>query len=339
MIFYTVRPTSGISHGFRWNQQTGFESLGSLPGGSDTTHPYALSYDGSIVTGYSSGSLPGGSNNIRPFHWTQLNGMVNIDVPETGTGEGAGWNISSDGSTIVGFCYVYGSTVPPPRKAFYWTEEEGSILLGDMIGGIGFSQAKTVSANGAVIVGQTNTSAYGVDYRWYEAFIWSQETGMELLFPDQSIPGGATDISLDGSVVLGGGIFNGSTRSYIWTREEGATFLGPLPDGKMPSSAMDLSGDGQIAAGGGYGGPDPWIWDEVNGSRYLEDILIDDYDFDLAGWSLSNITGISDNGTVIVGNGINPLGQEEGWIVTIPEPCTLLLLGLGSLALRLKRSR
>jgi hypothetical protein len=49
--------------------------------------------------------------------------------------------------------------------------------------------------------------------------------------------------------------------------------------------------------------------------------------------------GISDDGLTIAGNGDNSYGNYEGWIVTIPEPATLLLLGLGSLALLRKRRK
>ena len=39
---------------------------------------------------------------------------------------------------------------------------------------------------------------------------------------------------------------------------------------------------------------------------------------DLAGWQLTEATGVSANGRTIVGNGINPDGQQEAWIATIP---------------------
>ncbi|MHC4085995.1 MAG: PEP-CTERM sorting domain-containing protein [Planctomycetota bacterium] len=43
---------------------------------------------------------------------------------------------------------------------------------------------------------------------------------------------------------------------------------------------------------------------------------------------------ISADGFTIVCNGINPDGYYEGWIATVSEPSTLLLLGLGGLLLR-----
>ncbi|MCH9023676.1 MAG: PEP-CTERM sorting domain-containing protein, partial [Planctomycetes bacterium] len=53
--------------------------------------------------------------------------------------------------------------------------------------------------------------------------------------------------------------------------------------------------------------------------------------------NLSQAKGISADGLTIVGWGRNPSGNSEAWIATIPEPATLSLLALGSLALLRRR--
>jgi hypothetical protein len=67
--------------------------------------------------------------------------------------------------------------------------------------------------------------------------------------------------------------------------------------------------------------------------RDLKDVLEKDFNLSLTGWKLINATSISDDGSVICGNGINPQGLTEAWVATIPEPATLLLLGFGGLFL------
>ena len=39
---------------------------------------------------------------------------------------------------------------------------------------------------------------------------------------------------------------------------------------------------------------------------------------ELTGWRLIEATGISDNGRVVVGRGLNPQGQEEAWMAVLP---------------------
>ena len=73
--------------------------------------------------------------------------------------------------------------------------------------------------------------------------------------------------------------------------------------------------------------------------RNLRDVLSGDFGLDLTGWQLIAASAITPDGRTIVGTGFNSDGNQEAWIATIPEPGSLVLLGLGGLALgRRKRS-
>lgn len=55
----------------------------------------------------------------------------------------------------------------------------------------------------------------------------------------------------------------------------------------------------------------------VEGERAI-DVLINDYGVassELVGWAINNVSGISDDGSVIAGTGLNPNGQREAWVV------------------------
>jgi uncharacterized membrane protein len=55
-----------------------------------------------------------------------------------------------------------------------------------------------------------------------------------------------------------------------------------------------------------------------------------------SGWNLMIATSINDNGR-IVGEGLNPAGQEHAYLLMpVPEPGTIVLLGLGALILKIK---
>lgn len=80
-------------------------------------------------------------------------------------------------------------------------------------------------------------------------------------------------------------------------------------------------------------GSESFVWDDVMGMRSLRDTLTDDFGLDLADWTLLEASGISDVGRTIAGNGINPDGNQEAWVATIPEPSSVTLLALGALVL------
>ncbi len=115
--------------------------------------------------------------------------------------------------------------------------------------------------------------------------------------------------------------------------------LGDLPGGSFRSEANGVSADGSTVVGqsNSASGYEAFIWDQGNGMRSLRDVLVSDLDLNLTGWTLTQVYGISDDGQTIVGWGINPSGDTEAWVATIPEPATLTLLAFGGLALMRRR--
>lgn len=107
----------------------------------------------------------------------------------------------------------------------------------------------------------------------------------------------------------------------MWSEETGIFGLGDLKGGSFFSYAADVSDDGGIVVGDGRSaiGQEAVIWDPIRGLRRLEDVLHDLNPVLAQGWHLTDCRGISGDGTVIVGNGINPVGLSEAWIVTLPR--------------------
>src|SRR5262249_12538954 len=58
---------------------------------------------------------------------------------------------------------------------------------------------------------------------------------------------------------------------------------------------------------------------------------------DASGWEFRDAVGVSDDGSTMVGWGIDPAGNDEAWITVIPEPWTGLLFGAGLVALAAAR--
>lgn len=285
--------------------------------------------------------------------------------------------VSGDGSIIVG----WGSVVRngnPATEAFFWTVPLALNAMGDLPTGNFFSRAFFISANGTVIVGESESSiglqafraavapgltpldamtqsrANGVSADGMvivgkiihpnddtEAFRWTQGGGFQ---PLGDLPGGimsseAFAVSGDGLVVVGAGVSAASAMSggnspeaFRWTQGGGMVPLGDLAGGRYWSRAVATNQDGSVIVGQSEstGGLEAMIWDQANGMRSLRQVLIAaGLGQDILGWTLTEATGISADGTRIVGYGINPSGNIEGWAVTIPEPASLTLVAVG----------
>jgi uncharacterized membrane protein len=327
-----------------WSAPPSFQGLGHLPG-YDWTQASAVSSDGSVVVGWSQLS---GSYNIggEPFRWTRTDGMHSLGfLPGANlTMDSGASGVSGDGSIVVGnsgnraFRWSIpdgmrqfhdggaygisadGSTVVGSFGAFRWSGDGGrQFLAGYPMG------AKAVSADGSVVVGQYFDSARG-----YRAYRWTSDGGVQDLGL-QSLPGGEVNpsayaVSADGSVVAG---WNGR-QAFRWSSSQGAQLLG---DPRFVSVAMGVSGDGSILVGYSNSDLRAFIWDEANGMRDLQQVLVSDYGLDLTGWTLQRATAISADGSAIVGSGLNPIGETEAWVATIPipEPSSFALLGLAGI--------
>ncbi len=114
-------------------------------------------------------------------------------------------NLSSDGTTVVGYS-TSASSSSPYFEPFRWRRETGMISLGDLPGHFYYGLGLGVSADGSTVTGFSSSGFGTLDYYLYpEAFLWTEATGMVGL---GDVPGGqffswAHGISDDGSTVFG----------------------------------------------------------------------------------------------------------------------------------------
>lgn len=305
---------NGGQEAFRW-ENGDMEGLGALEGDPFSSSAYDVSADGSVVVGRTL-SMRG----WEAFRWEggQMEGLG--DLPG-GIFESRAEGVSSDGSVVVGFSNVVAEPFPL-YEAFRWRsgEMEG---LGYLPGG-DFSQAFSVSPDGSVIIGRGSNG--GGDF---EALRWEGD-GIEGL---GDLPGGdfhswAFAVSAEGSVVIGRSNSENGSEAFYWEAATDTMIgLGDLPDPPFGSDARAVSADGSIVVGHSTGYSNPphkgdqaFIWTEEEGMRNLKEVLESDYGLDLDGWVLRRAYDISNDGTVIVGAGINPDGNNEGWRAFLGKP-------------------
>lgn len=116
----------------------------------------------------------------------------------------------------------------------------------------------------------------------------------------------ATDVSADGSVVVGVASDFSGKQAFRWTAGEGMVALGHLPGGVSDTYAYAVSGDGLVVVGGSESanGPEAFRWTEAGGM-----VGIGDFD---GGNFASVATDVSADGSVMVGNG-SKAGIAEGF--------------------------
>ena len=257
-------------------------------------------------------------------------------------------DISSDGSVVIG---VTRSTAYEP---FRWTESSGLQSLSGIASGSGYGST-AISGNGQVVLlndGVTSFSSLTPLESLGNALRWTESTGTHELLPLSGADySHAAKTSFDGSVTVGTSrslisgrvqfdrLVLGSellTQATAWI--EGSPVLLESPISFDSTNAIDVSSDGLLIVGSArndsevtdvFRFPQAILWRDGE-AFVLQDLLMEQYGLanELAGWHLTSATAISDDGTVIAGQGIDPDGFSAAWVATlvIPEPAALMLL-------------
>ncbi|MCB1101735.1 MAG: hypothetical protein KDL10_05200, partial [Kiritimatiellae bacterium] len=293
---------AGVSP-FKWTDGGGLIALPILPGGTSAT-AYAVSSDGQVMVG-------GSDSTAGPQACVWSNGMaIGLGDLAGGAFASVAYDVSEQGSVIVGY-----GTSASGREAFRWT---GGAMsgLGDLAGGNFQSEAKAVTPDGSLITGYGTVSGQNI-------ITWDAVNNLQ----DYYSSAVAYDVSSDGNQLVG---HINSTfvipeivtinyrRAARWNGGS-VTVLGPESTGQSFDSLFyGVTPDGSIAVGsfkGSSSGPYYAVsHDTYNGVRNLLDVLTA-AGIDMTGWTLNAATGISADGSVIVGYGINPNGQQEAWVI------------------------
>ena len=320
----------------------------------------ALSADGTTVIGWANipGSTPSEYNRTEAFRWTGPEGIALLR-PHTSQDykDSFAWGVSVDGQVVAGNLF---SITVDANEAFRWNTTEGVVGLG-FLPSSQDSAAGPVAPDGLTIYGGSDgpfrwTAAAGLQpftnivtaisadsstivgffedaTQHTEAYLSNQSAGMIGLgfVPGDPQLSAASVVSADGRSVVGK---SGDVGGFRWTATGGMQGLGFLRDSDLTYTTA-VSPDGKLVFGESYfdTGNEAFIWDDVHGIRSFQDLLTQGYGLTtaLAGWKLDGVAGVSLNGRVIAGNGINPDGNEEAWLIRldqpigVPEPSSLAL--------------
>jgi len=250
------RDANEIKRAFKWTAATGMQDLGA----GDWTDAVAISADGSVII------INNGMDGLA-YRWTS-GGMENLGT--LGGNQTIAYDISADGSVIVGFSYV--SAGDP--YAFRWVSGSGIQQIGTY-----YSFARGVSADGNTVTG-SETGALGL----HRAFRWTLGSGFEYDIAGNFSYGLA--VSNDGSIIVG----DGGDGAFRLTNAGGLEYLHQvysnlINPGSELIDAVDISPNGLYIVGNGTNsltGLDEGYLLAVNGITSVNELDNNPKDFSLS---------------------------------------------------------
>jgi uncharacterized membrane protein len=232
---------------------------------------------------------------------------------------------SDDARTVTGIDGSY----PSPGDMFLWQIDAGDPVLLPRAAQVptGYFYFNAISGDGRIAGGSARSipedpTTSTDDY----AAVVVTPSQTRLITPVLS-QAGVTDLNFDGSVAVGYYALQPSdVRAFRWSEAGGFEQIDGPRGPSDPNYARAVSRDGKVVVGEylifGLAGTDAFVWREGTGSVKLRDELIDTFGLEeqLRGWRLLVATDVSADGQVIVGQGINPSGCEQGFVVRFSGP-------------------
>lgn len=320
---------------FMWDANNGQADIGGVSAGNGVGGTAKISNDGRWVGGTT-------YNPTEDWHelsryevssgmWTGYGGLGQQIDAETSSG----WGIAGDGQSVVGLAWVPSGGA----HAVSWNVTDGIVDLGSTVNGRS-SRANDTDFDGNVVVGwQDGAGRQGA--------VWVDGV-QELIFDGGGNPAQeAYRVTDDGEWVTGigiGGFFDPGFAYRYNTVTDTHEALPNLAIGAQRFMAGNaITADGSTIAGGTWGqGPATWgnafIWRDGIGTMGLSDYLDEvgvAYD---PNFHFSFVSDISSDGKWITGWGYEgSIANVESFVIMIPAPSSLALLGLGGIVATRRR--
>jgi probable HAF family extracellular repeat protein len=308
VVGYSNSGSSG-QQAFRWvgGVMTG---LGYL--GGDTSQAYAVSADGTTVVGHA--NAPSDSTTNYAFEW-QSGGMWVIDFNTCGGSGPLANGVNANGSVIVGQQGTDHTGGCFPGRALEWAGGGEDFLDFTFISGsLPSGMARGTNADGSVVVGQVNAAVSPSCNPCTQAFRWTS-SGYVTLGDLGGNYSSAYATNADGSVVVGTAevdIVN--SQPFRWSAASGLIGLGGQ---SINATAYAVSADGNVIVGTVNNGGKAFRWQATTGMEYVQDLL-EAAGVNLTGWNLIQATGISADGSTIVGYGGYGV-NTQAWLAHLPR--------------------
>lgn len=320
---------------FVWTVDSGFQLIGGAVPGDGIGGQAKISNDGRYISGTIFNAAQGYHEMARYDRmagmWTGLGGIGGQTDQEISSG----WAVSGNGQHVAGLGWIDGGTA----HATQWSSGVGIFDLGSTVAGAS-SRANGLDYDGNVAVGwQDGAGRQGA--------VWVDGV-QELIFKEDGVTPAleAFAVSDSGEWVTGfdtGGFFDPGAAYRYNTVTDTYESLPNLDIGAQSNMAgSGITADGSLIVGGTWGfGPALFglglVWEEGVGTMSAIDFFnahgVDTPD----GFTYHYITDVSSDGKWFTGWGSFGLAADQSFVVFIPSPGALALLGVAGLISRRRR--
>ena len=285
------------SQAFLYSDGGPMQNLGMLPGGGANTGAFGINKNGQIV----------GVSGSHAFLYSDGGPMQDLGTlpgaPEFTQYAANGIN---DGGQVVGSYLSPNSS----NQAFLYSSSGGMKAIGG-----GYITLAAAINNSGQVAGHSSNG---------HAVLYNSASDSTV---DLGTLGGinsyAQGINNNGQVV-GYADSHGWSDAFLWQSGIGMRNLGTLFPSDRYSKATAINDKGQVV-----GESDGWafLWSASTGMQNLSSLIDPSLE-----WTLTNATAINNNGQIVC-NGHDLSGHPHTFLLTpIPEPSTLVLLGIGAIS-------
>lgn len=244
--------------------------------------------------------------------------VEDLGPPPPGFNYGGVFGVSMQGTNRRAVATLYSND---GSQAFYWRTVGRFFSLGSLPPGWTQTTASGISHDGALIIGNAIINGVSRPYRWDDGGRFADLGNLPPGWSDMESSG----VSGDGRYIVGSATTPSGTNAAYW--EPAALYHDDGRFGGAHSTYLAANGDGSIRVGRssiphGNASYTPIIFTPEYGLRSLPQLLRSWRQPGMDQWEMDTATGISADGTVVVGYGWQGLPRvRSSFVVRVPNWC------------------
>lgn len=304
---------------FRWREESGWEELAV---------PEFTPYRGLFVRGVSGngrfivGSFADTSGQSRAVLWTDSLQARVLPTP-AGATEAFASTVSDDGRVAWGVSRMAAGSITRMTK---WSEGAEPELFDEVMSDSFPSVDCATNFGSTPGCGMRANGSGSVAFATTPLPVAQPFARTNVSRPLGDVPGGSKrgsvrGVSTNGQIAVGDTSGAEGWVAFRWTAETGMRWLGPSEIGITNATfAYGTSDDGQVIVGYSETG---WnsrasVWSPESGWSNLKRVLMERYhQSEPEGWWMWFASGVSADGSVIIGTGHNPCDQPDIWMARL----------------------